>query len=207
MIMINFLLSIILGFGFFGGREIDTRPHHEVIGDRVQAEAIGYIAKKYNLELAGIGGGMMGCIRRMDVAFGIKKPLDKDEARALLVNVVEDFLRIVNADEEVKPYLVHVPFTAKNLSVVIFIYTPDGRTVYYPNLSHVSVSGDKVFFRSADVDVYAEYKIKESELYEEAFETVKQQGRLLVDPDLHKNWICSPDQPDPLDFSVKPQKD
>jgi broad specificity polyphosphatase/5'/3'-nucleotidase SurE len=68
----------------------------------------------------GLGGGMMKGVESLAMSFMSKKPFDVKTGRRLVVQCVREYLKNINDCEELTPYLINVPFTAKNLDVVLF---------------------------------------------------------------------------------------
>ena len=72
-------------------------------------------------ELAGIGCAFAeDKIRMLDVTFSSNIELTIPIARKLIVELVDDFLREVNENEKLRPYLAEYPFTAKNVKMCVF---------------------------------------------------------------------------------------
>ena len=94
--------------------------------------------------------------------------MDRDEARAKIVDCVEELLADVNANEEIRPFLRDYPFTTKNVEVAIFTKYPDGKEVFDPYIRIVSVDqGDSITFRTKEPNKKS-YKQCYSESYSEA---------------------------------------
>ncbi len=75
--------------------------------------------KEKKMQLIGIGGAMMHEVEELDMDFVISEKLELKQARELMVFTVSLLLKNVNTNEEIRPYLVHYPFTAKDLSIII----------------------------------------------------------------------------------------
>ena len=132
------------------------------------AKASKRLEKKYNMSLIGINEGMMGCVRLMGFSFQIYRPLDKNEARAIVVNSVQDFLAEINQDEKIRQYLEVYPFDVNHVEIVIFINTPDRGDFCHPNLSVVNASDGKIKYSTNDPENQYRYKSREHESFEDA---------------------------------------
>ena len=82
-----------------------------------------------NLVPCGDGARMMGQIEMLALAFDYFQPLDIETARPLLINSVNTFLKEINNDESIKPYLLHYPFDPKNTEIAIYFYTSNYKEV------------------------------------------------------------------------------
>ena len=93
-------------------------------GDRLGNQIIFELGKKMQdkgLKLIAFGGAEAnGKTWNLDASFKANFELTLPEARKLIVELVDDFLQMINADEKLRPYLSEFPFTVKNLSLTIF---------------------------------------------------------------------------------------
>lgn len=69
--------------------------------------------------LFGSGGQMMDNIKKVCLDFDLQEKADVEKARRLIVAISEDFLAIINADEQLRPFLVNYPFDHRNISFTI----------------------------------------------------------------------------------------
>ena len=145
----------------------------EKIVNQITAKTAAKIEKEKDLYLFGTGGSMMDDIKSLHMAFQCFRELDIDEARDLLVYCVEEFLNAINTNEEVRPYLHNYPFTAKNISIEIYISKPDRTNIPRGSICIAESSAGKVVFyiRSKENN---RLKIIRQETYEEAKELIDQ---------------------------------
>ena len=59
-------------------------------------------------------------VKSLGLEFQCFKMACKDEIRNLIVNVEEQYLKCINNNEKLKKYLIHYPFTCKDVSVTVF---------------------------------------------------------------------------------------
>jgi hypothetical protein len=130
----------------------------------------------------GTGGSMYDMVRELDLRLETNKSMDKNTARAFLVNSVLDFLEIINSDKAIRPYLIKYPATLENVDVAIFSKDSKGKIAYYPRIAVVSLyPRSTVFFATEDKDTKFNYKTEEREPFAEAYDIVKEQGLLKSD--------------------------
>ena len=91
----------------------------------VKKKAAIQLQKELELQPIGTGGQMMNEIRMLALSFEYDKPIDACKGRRLLLTAVDTFLSVINADENIRPYLYRYPFTPKNVEIRIFIKNHD----------------------------------------------------------------------------------
>lgn len=128
-------------------------------------------AQKYNMQLAAMGGGAKeGKIWLMTLSFHRSGPkLSEKELRQLIVNCITDFLKAINQNEELKPWLAEYPFTPKNLRFSIINYDVNGESIYDPYFEVISWNEKKLCYyaQSSEKEEYG-YTIEKYETFEEA---------------------------------------
>ncbi len=136
---------------------------------------------KHNMKLMGIGEGMMESVKTMCFRFQINRPLEKSEARAIVVDSVLDFLADINQDQEIRQYLDISPFDVNHVEVFLFINTPEQGAFYHPNLSVVSAYMGEIIYSTNDPDKpKITYKSHEIESFEDAVKIL--QGENSTNP-------------------------
>jgi hypothetical protein len=143
-----------------------------------EAQAAKEISAKYHMSCIGSGGAMHEKVEMSFLSFTIYQPLNKDALRCLLINCVEDFLKIINTNEELRPHLIHYPFTEKEIKLEIFPKYPNGREVFDPIPWVISASNGKIIYRTQTPEGKIKYEDKQvdEESFEEARKIVQQQG-------------------------------
>lgn len=170
------LIAIVsLSFCFFNwGRDYTIMAHE------IRAKVGEKLEKRHKMVCIGAGGGMMGSVHMISVHFKINHPLDRDEARALIVDCTEELLAAVNANEEIRPFLKDFPFTPKNLSISIISTNPDGSSVFDPYIEAVYVyEENKIHFCTKEPNKIP-YKNTYVESYPKALEKVKTRSMIGV---------------------------
>jgi hypothetical protein len=157
----------------------------DVIKGEVVEKATTYLGEKYGFVLCGAGGGTNdeGIWLIATSFFYQHDPIVKQEARKLVVDCVDEFLNIINASEELRPYLRDVPFTPKNVAIRIFLYDVDGKEIYEPFIGGVSAVEDRIMYLIHEPNQEYGYKTV-IESYEQAVEILRKEHQNLDSKDI-----------------------
>jgi len=118
---------------------------------------------KEKMTLAGVGGSSLNHRQRVfDFDFWTEKKLTLEEARILFVQTANNFLKQVNENEKLRPYLENHPVTIKNLELAIGFFGPHLEDLPPPFISRVASTNDKIFYStwSKEKDFYERVKIE-----------------------------------------------
>ncbi|MBA3722575.1 MAG: hypothetical protein H0W88_09265 [Parachlamydiaceae bacterium] len=171
LLTLTFLLccfSTLSSFSFFS-----KKKNHTQIADQITNKVAPYLAKKHNMEWIGKGGGMMGCVYMMSLSYKIYQPLDQENARRILVDCTEVFLKAINQDEEIRPYLKNYPFTIENVEITLFSSYPNGQNAYDPYVAVATTENHNVVFYTKSPNKKYGYNSEYEEPYAKALEIVK----------------------------------
>lgn len=69
-----------------------------------------------------------------------------DEARLFIVEKAEAYMKVVNEDKEVRPYLHNYPFTARNLQLSFYFRDKNYKLISESYISSVRVNTGRVFY-------------------------------------------------------------
>ena len=175
--IVKLILSIICFLPFFGASlKAYEPPSYVKIADDIMIKASKRLAEKHGLHFCGISGGMMGCVKLMGVTYQLNRAMEKNEARTVVVNCVQEILADINQNEPVRKYLQVYPFDAYHLEVTIFFSTADYGNLYHPDLKVVSVYDGKISYVTKDPDKEFGYKTEEEESFEDAVKIVQSQN-------------------------------
>jgi hypothetical protein len=122
-----------------------------------------------NLHPCGMGGGGVGKIRVQYLAFDYYQQCTIEEARELLVDAGNLFLKAINEDERIRPYLQNYPFLPKNIEMSIFFKKPNGSEMKSGKLSIIDLGDAKLKYKINDPETNHLIVIH-TETYEEAAE-------------------------------------
>ena len=110
----------------------------------------------------------------MGLSFQIRGSLSKERLRIIIIDCVEEFLTLINANEQLRPHLKNYPFTTKEIEIEIFVVDATGRNVYDPEIMLASSYSGKIWYETVDKDAKFGYKTSTSEDYETALKIVRE---------------------------------
>lgn len=133
--------------------------------------------------LIGKGGDTMSDIKMMTACFQYYQEVDLQQARELILGVVDDYLAVINNSAEIRPYLHQYPFTAKNLLIQIWTYKPDGHRLPPDQIQAIDVINGVITYYQHLPETYARRAICK-ETYEKAVELIAAQSNAETDQKL-----------------------
>ena len=172
--LIVFLLILIIGA--LGVNAINYTPTYVPISDAILDKVATELAKRHDMHWIGTSAAMMDCIKMTGMRYNIYRPLDKAEARRLIVDCVEEYIAAINASKQIRPFLQNYPVTAANIDIAIFSYNADRRTTYDPYIGTVSCRKGMIYYYTEDKDNEFRYKSETEETYDEALAIIKKEA-------------------------------
>jgi hypothetical protein len=127
------------------------------------------LKKEQDLYPCGFGGGMMHQIRMLALSFNYYKPVNIEQGREMLMAAGSLFLKTINENDEIRPYLDTYPFLPKNIEIRIFLMSSDGSLVDPGKLYVISLIDDVLRYQIDHPETKKLTTIY-SETYEEAAE-------------------------------------
>jgi hypothetical protein len=175
-----FILIPIISWIFISSVNVEyVIPEYEKISDRITAITAQSLRRKYQLDPIGSGGSMMHDVEMLALSFNCYRPLSIDESRKLIISCANEYLRSINDNEEIRPYLHNYPFTEQNIQVTIFVYEDSNFTKINPGqVSSLSTLNGKIRYKTRSAEDQYKRETLHQETYEEAVCIVKEQGRL-----------------------------
>jgi len=173
----RFFFFIIIHFVFASCRVCSTDsvgPEYRTMYSMI-SRAASQVQKKYNLSFAGHGGAsdLEDKTTEIFASFQTNLLLTREEARAMILDIADMFLTIVNNDTDHRPYLQYYPFDIHGLDIAIFISNKDYSTPLDPNLCVVRLHREMIKYCTKDPEKKYGYKSEIYESYEEALQKVK----------------------------------
>lgn len=166
-------LVLVITTSSFGWFKSKTRDYEDIASE-IRGKTAEKLARRHKMDLVGVVGGMIEKVNIVGLHFQVYHALDRNEARGLIVDCVEEMLKAYNENEEVRPYLKNYPFIPKNLDMAIFSINPDGTHIYDPYIKVVSLcERDEILFSTKGPDKKYGYKNEYSEPYYEALAIVR----------------------------------
>jgi len=162
-------LLALMGFGHFSD---DLAKEDRIVFDVIN-ETADLIEKKYDASRCGIG--MSGHFKYLEISFQVSKRLNRDEARALLVDCVEEFQNRINSNEKLRPYLKVYPFSYENIGITVFINSSDKKELFHPDIGIAAATSFDFCYKTVDPENTCQFKEIHRETHEEAIAKVKAQ--------------------------------
>ena len=175
-----FLVIPIISWIFISGTKMEyVIPKYEKISDKITSKTAKKLSKKYQLDPIGSGGSMMHDVEMLALSFNCYRSLSINESRELVINCVNEYIKSINENENIRPYLHDYPFSAQNIQIKIFFFGDENFQKIPPGKINVVSTGKKRvrYYTDSDED---EYKLEtlHQETYEEAVSIMREQGRL-----------------------------
>lgn len=146
----------------------EQQPVHAIVGEMVCSKISREVQQKFNIVEIGNGGGMRDNVKLVSFDFNCPNIVDKDEARLLLITIVEFFLERINENEEIRPYLSNYPFEIKNVIIILSFMTKNGDQIFDPFIATAICMQGKILYATNDPNNSLARKNKFIETYEEA---------------------------------------
>ena len=145
---------------------------YEILADRVINQTANQLEKEKDLSCSGTGGRMMGDIQAVGLEFQYFHLVNLEESRKLLVYAIQIFLKNINGNKEIRPYLHEYPFNTKNIEITIWIYQPDGYEPAPGNIQCVTLRSNTLLYKIATLNKSGDWPILHEETYEEALKVL-----------------------------------
>ena len=166
-----FFLSLLFIFG------CSRDSKHIFIADQLTKQTADQLKKEKGLSLIAIGGGMMGDIQAMGADFAYFNLVNLQEARKLIVYASQCYLKNINSNKKIRPYLHNYPFDIKNISVLIVINHPETLSLEKKNICCISIVKGIISYNLESPTRYAPMPLLKEETYEEALKIVEKKQR------------------------------
>ena len=144
-------------------------PYHKQLRSQLIHDYSKDMQKKKNLTMIAIGGGQQG--RLLCISYSTQQNVNLEQARELLVDTCEGFLKRVNSNQKFRPYMVEFPYNGTNIDIAIQFVDPNNRWTMPPYIAFAANRKGKVYYYTSNIkedliDFHAE-------TYEEACNIVK----------------------------------
>lgn len=157
-----------LGFSYMENSQI---PEPDLTAHKIIDEAINEILQKYDLNPCGIG--MSGKFEYLEISFQTRKILTRDEARVMLHDCVEIFLKKINSNEKIKSYLQKYPFDYENVGIIFFIQDRNKEKIFHPDIILAEWTPHGIIFKTNDEENIYKYKETTTETHQDALDLIE----------------------------------
>jgi hypothetical protein len=158
---------------FSGCERVFFRPKSKMstkqqLINEVRQKAAVQLKKEKNLIPIGTGGQAMNEIVMLAIDFLYYQPVEVENGRKLLIEAVDDFIKVVNAETQIHPYLKNYPFEPKNIEIIIFLKNLDGSQIVPGKLCCLSALNGVLQYEIRDLETG-----RLTTLYEETYQEAK----------------------------------
>lgn len=168
------MMWILLIFGLFS-YDYSDKPYIPMITDITEAY-LKKIPKEYELFLLCKGDGLMYDVDEVCLYFNCYKNCNLKQARRLYVNMVRQFLRDVNANSEIQPYLRYKPYCLAGFDLKISFFQEGSSRWKNSNfITHMQRKGNTIVYKIANPSDPSKTLIAHEELYEEALRIIQEE--------------------------------
>ena len=172
----NRLLLMIFLFSFLNCFSNQEKPNHMIDYENcaysLTNDAGEKINQKYGLVPIGTGGIVKENIKKLSLSLQSKDILSIDQARALIVGCVNEYLKVINNDSALRQYLETYPFTENNIELNLFIQRSSDLTNHFGKLIVVTSFKGKIYYDILKTEFQHETVLEES--FEEAVRIVQE---------------------------------
>jgi len=133
--------------------------------DKITEKYCTDMAKTQKLYCYGEGGGFIKNVNKIDLSFNTIQTLNIAQARTLIIKCSEELLKRINADNDIKPYLSHYPFTEQGLALGISFDDENQDSVASKFVAMVFAVNGSVYYST-----YNHHKKKFQDIHEETYQ-------------------------------------
>ncbi|HEV8052861.1 MAG TPA: hypothetical protein VGP47_10235 [Parachlamydiaceae bacterium] len=152
-------------------------PPYVEMAAKIRSEVAHKLAKRHNMRIFGLGGGMADCVNFLGLDFQIQGPLSKEQLRRILIDSVQELLKAVNSDEQIRPFLKNYPFTEKEIMITLFVIDKRGENIYDPQIAVATSGQGTMSYNTDDKDNKFVYKQKIKEDYQTALKIINDENK------------------------------
>ena len=169
------LKKVLLGLLLLTSCEMDVndRDHAAYLINEINHQISNEMVKDKQLYLIGVGGSSMLGIdyRMLSFSYYRDKELKIEEARKDMAEVICKYLKAINQEKELRPFLRNYPFDSSNIEITLFVHDKKGNKVPQGSLTLIEAVDGKISYYVAPFEVKSEPILEET--FEEALEKVQ----------------------------------
>jgi hypothetical protein len=145
---------------------------YKIIGEKSKL-----LAKRHKMCAIGDSVGMpSGVVHMLGGSFQKEKVRSLSEARRIIVDSGNEFLRAVNANEKLKPFLIKSPFTIENIRISIYLEA-NGFDITGNRLAVIGLSKGRIYYNYEGKVESRGYSKEIEETYEEALKKIQEEDQ------------------------------
>ena len=128
-------------------------PNYEKYVHEIVDHLVSKMEKKYGLQCYGSGGSMPNNIEKIDVLFISYRTTTINEARKMEVSAVQELLHLINAHEQIRPYLQEHPFGSDRIHLSISFRTETDDRPIDGSIALVSTVKNNIYYDTAEIQI------------------------------------------------------
>lgn len=172
MIRILLIFAIAVGLNLESNQaKVDYMIDYENTAYSLTNEAGQKIHKKFGLVPIGSGGIVKDKVKKLSLSVLSSNELKIENARALIVGSMNEYLKVINNDILIRPYLEYYPFTENNIELNIFVERPEDEKKHFGKLIVITSYKGRITYKVLKNDDH-ETVLEES--FEEAVRIVRE---------------------------------
>lgn len=161
---------------YFVSANMPISLNTEQVVDKLLAKLSKGLSEKYAMIPVEVGASMPdNKVHYLTLGFSKDKNVTQDEARIMLFQLADEYLKIINQTEELKSSMANYPFDHRNVDISIYFQNKSHLTSQHPFLCVAGFSEGKLSYCTCDdkENVYR-YKTCSYENYEEALKKIRE---------------------------------
>ncbi len=139
-ITLNFCFILCLLFSSCSKISIEEKKVHKIINRFNRSQE-----KQRDLRMVGVGSSIPENIEKFILRFKSQQNLTQDQTRDLIIECTNELLALINADDEVRPYLDHYPFKAEDIDLMICFVNENDQLVQYPFIAFAAIAEGTIY--------------------------------------------------------------
>ncbi len=160
-------------FAIVSGCSRDKEPVYCKYAKEIQTEYLRAMNKQYGLVCSGFGGGYINNVNLIHLDLDGVYNYSIQEARTLYITCVEELLKRLNTNEQIRPYLEHYPFTERGIRMGLSFEKANSDNVEDRYICYVSLINGEIYYRSYDHENDS-FIARHQEPYQEALRIVSE---------------------------------
>ena len=145
----------------------EAPPLYEMLAHRITLNTAQEIHAHTLFEPIGLGGGMIHNIQTMSLLLRTYKPVTLENARRIIVECTEAYLKRINSNKEVKSFLAEYPFSAKRIDLTVLVLDEEDHFKLGGSLANFYLENGKIVYKVANLEA-KKLEIVHEESYEDA---------------------------------------
>ena len=133
------------------------------------------MSKQHKLSYFGGGGAFLYNVKNINISFASREMMDLGQARKLLISCSEELLRRINANDRIRPYLEHFPFSEKGIDLSISYFDSKLNHIQSKYIAGVFIINGNICYAVYDQEA-STLKTVHKESYQEALKIVRSQN-------------------------------